>query len=800
MGVGANVERSQKVNILMVDDQPGKLLTYEAILSDLDANLIKARSGRQGLEQLLKHDVAVVLLDVSMPEINGFEMADMMRQHPRFQKTAILFISAVRMTDLDRIKGYQSGAVDYISVPVVPEILKAKVAIFAELHRKTRELEQLNRELERRVEERTHQLQESERQFRTLANSIPQLAWMANPDGSIFWYNDRWYDYTGANLVDVQGSWWGKILHPDHLQRVIESSRRSWSTGEPWEDTFPFLGKDGEYRWFLSRAVPIRDSRGVVVRWFGTSTDISGQIAAEEKIRHLNSQLEQRIVELETIMQVLPVGVAVAHDPECRTISPNQALSQMVGISPGDNMSKSADCSGAQLYDLYRNGQLIAVEDMPIQRSIAAGKPVAIAEMEIHRRADGKTVPVMGSASPLFDSDGKVRGSVAAFFDLSERKKMEDLLRERADLLDLASEAIFVRDTSGMLRYWNSGAEALYGWRRDEVLGKCVHQVLQTKFPADLASVECALASAGHWEGNLIHTTRDGREVVVASRHALKEATSTILEINRDITAQLRAEEALRKTEKLAAMGRVAGIIAHEINNPLESITNAFYLLRNHPSLDEEARYFAQLGEEELTRVCHITRQTLGFYRESQHPVDVSISGLLDEVLELQARKLQLDRITLDKKYRSIGTIRGFPVELRQVFFNLIGNAIQAMPGGGKLRIRLGERWNEKARRNELYVSVCDTGSGVRPEHAKHLFEPFFSTKSSKDTGLGLWISKGIVEKHEGTIQFRSIPFRGGNMTSFRVILPGSETATMLHSGNSHQAVQAVVGGSLERA
>src|SRR5947209_5597411 len=140
---------SDKVNILMVDDQPAKLLSYEVILSELGENLIKATSGREALEQLLKNDVAVVLMDVSMPEIDGFEMADMIRQHPRFQKTAIIFISAVHLTDLDRIKGYQRGAVDYISVPVVPELLRAKVSVFAELHRKTRQLEMLNRELRR---------------------------------------------------------------------------------------------------------------------------------------------------------------------------------------------------------------------------------------------------------------------------------------------------------------------------------------------------------------------------------------------------------------------------------------------------------------------------------------------------------------------------------------------------------------------------------------------------------------------------------------------------------------------------
>ena len=132
-----------KVNILMVDDHPAKLLSYEAILEELDENLIKANSGREAMEILLKNDVAVVLMDVSMPELDGFELADIIRQHPRFEKTAIIFISAVRLTDIDRLKGYQRGAVDYISVPIVPELLRAKVSVFAELHRKKRDLEML---------------------------------------------------------------------------------------------------------------------------------------------------------------------------------------------------------------------------------------------------------------------------------------------------------------------------------------------------------------------------------------------------------------------------------------------------------------------------------------------------------------------------------------------------------------------------------------------------------------------------------------------------------------------------------
>src|ERR1035441_3718298 len=161
-----------KVNILMVDDQPAKLLSYEVILADLGENLIKANTASEALSVLLKTDIAVVLMDVSMPDLDGFQLADVIRQHPRFQKTAIIFISGVHLTDSDKIQGYRSGAVDYISVPVVPDVLRAKVRIFVDLHRKTRQLERLNNDLERLVTERTEELKRREEQFRTRADLL----------------------------------------------------------------------------------------------------------------------------------------------------------------------------------------------------------------------------------------------------------------------------------------------------------------------------------------------------------------------------------------------------------------------------------------------------------------------------------------------------------------------------------------------------------------------------------------------------------------------------------------------------
>jgi response regulator RpfG family c-di-GMP phosphodiesterase len=202
----------EKVNILMVDDQPAKLLSYEAILEELNENLIKASSGKEALDHLLRSDVGVVLMDVSMPDMDGFELADMIRQHPRFQNTAIIFISAVHLTTLDRLHGYARGAVDYISVPFDPELLRAKVAVFSELHRRTRQLESLNRELEERVSERTAELEMRTISLKTLNEELllrnqqldaivataPDIIFSSEGGGDRDYISERFYEYTGA--------------------------------------------------------------------------------------------------------------------------------------------------------------------------------------------------------------------------------------------------------------------------------------------------------------------------------------------------------------------------------------------------------------------------------------------------------------------------------------------------------------------------------------------------------------------------------------------------------------------------
>ncbi len=239
-----------------------------------------------------------------------------------------------------------------------------------------------------------------------------------------------------------------------------------------------------------------------------------------------------------------------------------------------------------------------------------------------------------------------------------------------------------------------------------------------------------------------------------------------------DVTRQRKAEDALVKTEKLAAMGRLAGAIAHEINNPLEAATNILYLLARRP-LDDDTAGFVRMLDYELNRVTHITRQSLAFYRESQKPVQVSLSRILEEVLELLGARIQNNSIEVSRKYHDPGEFFSFPGEMRQVVLNLVGNAIDAMPDGGCLRVHIarGRQGGERVREG-FRLNVVDTGLGISPEVAHRLFEPFVTTKEEKGTGLGLWVTRGILIKHEGTIRFRTITVRGTKATCFSVFLP----------------------------
>jgi signal transduction histidine kinase len=243
-----------------------------------------------------------------------------------------------------------------------------------------------------------------------------------------------------------------------------------------------------------------------------------------------------------------------------------------------------------------------------------------------------------------------------------------------------------------------------------------------------------------------------------------------------DITERKRAEKVLRTSEKLATAGKMAASLAHEINNPLAAVTNLLYLVAQDASLSQHSQKFITMATSELARVSQITRNILAFYRESHSPVNIDLADLIASVLELYAPKIRQSHVEVDFRRGAACAITAFPGELRQVFSNLIVNAVDAMPAGGKLHIRV--RPSRRSQQSGVRLVVADTGSGIPRDHLNHLFEPFFTTKGEKGTGLGLWVSRDIISKHDGTIQIRTASGARKNGTCFSIFLP-TESASV---------------------
>lgn len=399
------------VNILLVDDQPGKLLGYQAILEGLGQNLLLASNGREALEHLLKNDVAVILMDVCMPEQDGFELVELIRQHHRFRDTAVIFVSAVQMTEVDLIKGYRSGAVDYVSVPIIPEILRAKVEVFIDLHRKTRALERLNIGLETRVNERTAELQESEARFRLMADTIPSLIWTADREGNLSYANERFQQYIGETAVR-EGHWLFDSIHPEDRDRCLAAWEEAIATATPLEIEHRTRSQDGVYRWYLTRALPQIEQDGGPGAWFGVSTDIELQKQAEERIKD-----SERLYK--AIGDSLDFGIWIS-DTAGRNLYTSNSFLNLLGIT-------QEECAeGAWTARIIDKGDVAGV--LACEEAMRDGEPFS-RELWL-RGADGHEHPVLSRGVPIKDPEGNVISWVGINLDIAQMKDAELSLRE----------------------------------------------------------------------------------------------------------------------------------------------------------------------------------------------------------------------------------------------------------------------------------------------------------------------------------------------------------------------------------
>lgn len=354
-----------------------------------------------------------------------------------------------------------------------------------------------------------------------------------------------------------------------------------------------------------------------------------------------------------------------------------------------------------------------------------------------------------------------------------------------AAIVEGSIDAILSKTLDGIITSWNKAAERMYGYTAEEVIGRPVAMLLPSDQQHKMDDILARLRRGERLEHfEAVRVTKDGRHLtVLITISPIRDSRGRIIgasSIARDITHLKRAEQALRDSEKLAVAGRMAATVAHEINNPLEAVSNVLYLLENSDSLDNTTRQFVWAAQEELKRIAQITKLTLGFYRGERKETDVRITDLIDNVLTLYGRKVESLGIKLQTRCEVTSSVRGDEGELRQVFSNLVVNAVDAMAEAGDslvIHVYEGTDWRNPSRRG-VRTTIHDNGRGISPEHRRHLFEPFYTTKGEKGTGIGLWVSRGIVEKHGGSLRFRSSTTPGRSGTSFSVFLPSTTPAS----------------------
>ncbi|MFC5862152.1 chemotaxis protein CheB [Acidicapsa dinghuensis] len=366
-----------------------------------------------------------------------------------------------------------------------------------------------------------------------------------------------------------------------------------------------------------------------------------------------------------------------------------------------------------------------------------------------------------------------------AIEDITERKNTEMDLARLAAIVECSDDAIIGKNLDGIIQTWNRGAELLFGYKEKEAIGQPITMLM----PRDRVDEEAAILKRirrgehiTHYESVRRH--KDGRLLDVSlTISPLMDAHGQIVgasKIARDISARKMAEAALIKSEKLAAAGRLAATLAHEINNPLQAVTNLVSMLAQTPGLDAQGQAHAAMAESELRRVSHLTQQSLSFYRESVSPTNVDLGELIDNVLGIYRKRIDAKGINVTRRYQ-VGstTIKTYPGEIRQVLSTLLLNAIEAVEEGGAIavRARKAAHWQKRSLRG-VRVTIADNGMGIPAQNILRIFEPFFTTKGENGTGLGLWVASGIVDRSGGSILIRSSVRAGRHGTCFSIFLP----------------------------
>jgi len=789
--------------ILLVDDRSENLLALEAILQPLGHDLLSVTSGTSALKELLLHDFACIILDVQMPELDGFELAELIKQRKRSQHIPIIFVTALSMEERHVFRGYSAGAVDYIFKPIDPDILRSKVSVFVELWQKSRQLQEQAEELHRR--ELAELAEASEERYRQLADAMPQIVWATDRDGNATYFNRRFFEYTGMAPKDAGPHAWHHVVHPDDLPPAVARREQSLRCGEPFETEYRFRRADGGYRWHLGRAVPMRAADGRIESWIGTATDIH----------------DRKLVELQRSF------IVAAGDVLARSLDYRETLKQVATLAAGEIADwcsvhiREADGSIVELANAHRDPAQVTFarelqERYPPQPDtptgaaavIRTGEPElvpeitdemlrAVARDELHL----DLITQLGLESyvcvPLKGREGTVGAITLVAAEPGRRFGAEDLAlaeelarraaaaienatlyreaaarAQAARVLATIGDGVFLVDPGGRIRLWNTAAAAITGLAEADVLGKRPQSAI-SGWDAVAGLIPVAAAGESGRAENV--PLQIGERELWLSISAVGYEEGTVYAF-RDLTEE-RVLEAMRQD--------LVSTVSHELRTPLAAIYGAAVTLRRddvelerelHDKLLEViAEESAQLAEivNDLLIASQLDTGTLHARIERCDPREIA-------ELEIAAARLHLpDEVELELDAPDeLPAVAADAGQLRQVLANLIENAVKYSPRGGTISVALQPAG--------LYVrfAIRDQGLGIPPAEHRRIFEKFYRLDPDMSlgvggTGLGLYICRELVRRVDGRIWVES---DGRSGSTFFVEIP-QEAATPAASG-----------------
>ncbi|MDX6515474.1 MAG: hypothetical protein QOH73_1140 [Gaiellaceae bacterium] len=758
-----------RATVLLVDDRPENLVALEAILSPLGHELVYAASGEEALRELLRRDVALILLDVMMPGLDGIETARMVRERERTRSVPIVFLTAISRDAEEIARGYEAGGVDYVTKPFDPHVLRSKVATFVELWQSKELLKgqaQLLHANELAALERA-----GEERNRALIEAMPQQVWTADRNGSLDYVNERCVDYFGIEAERLLAEGWISVLHPEDVPRALDRWQASLATGEPYEIDFRLRRADGLCRWHLGRAVPLLDESRAVVSWLGTNTDIDDQRRAEEAQRFLlaagsllGSSLEvERTLAGATELIVERLGewcalflredetlraLTVAHrDPKLRGVA--QELAEAFAADAASPLARVLASGRMQLETLDLEPLEGEARRLGLLRALGL-KDIVCVPLVV--RGDVVGVIVLGHEGGAREyrlDDLMVLEELArrASVALENARLYEEVERQAqaAGVLASVADGVFLVDGRGRIQLWNRAAEAITGLRADAVQGKRVADVLAGW--EELEGIVPVVSTPGTEEQpETVPLDVDGKELWL-SVSGVRSGDGTVFAF-RDLTAT-RVVEAM-KSDFVAT-------VSHELRTPLAAIYGAAMTVnRSDVELEPEIKMrLLEVIVEESDRLARIVNDLLLASQLEARRLATNVERCdpraIAENVVATAQLAAPEGIELVVRGSRAAAVSADGGHLHQVLANLVDNAIKYSPGGGKVELAL------QAEGGSVRFLVRDQGLGIpRGEH-RRIFEKFYRldpnmTGGVGGTGLGLYICRELVRRLGGRI------------------------------------------------